>query len=162
MHLIPLGGKKAAGRQAIIDDRDYDLVSPYRWYCHEKRGIPYAAAAIKRQGRHDGTLLMHQLITGWSLTDHVDHDTLNNQRSNLRPATPGQNAQNRRSIRGTTSRYKGVAWNRRLKKWQAAIKIDGQSKYLGVFPVEEAAALAYNAAAEKAFGQYACLNEVAQ
>jgi hypothetical protein len=104
---------------------------------------------------------MHKLITGWPKTDHIDHDGLNNQRSNLRPATTAQNNHNQRPQRNTSSRFKGVTWHKRIGKWQAAIKVADKNRHLGVFPDEEDAARAYNAAAVEAYGEYAYLNEVA-
>ena len=162
MKEIPLGGKKAAGRVALVDDEDYGLVMGYRWHVKERRRAdrndgPYAVTTTP----YKSSLGMHQLITGWLMTDHIDRDGLNNQRSNLRPATRTQNAQNSRPKTGSSSRFKGVAWHRGVEKWQVTIKADGRHRYLGCFADEEEAALAYNAAALEAWGPYAYLNEVA-
>jgi hypothetical protein len=163
---IPLRGKKAAGRVALIDDEDWPLVAPYWWWVHEyqrKSGSlrgPYAKTEF-RLG--DGRLIkpyMHSLITGWPMTDHVNHDGLDNRRSNLRPATHAQNLHNQRLRDGTSSRYKGVTWHKRLGKWQAGLTIDSRYIYLGLYAGEEEAALAYNTAALEAFGDYAWLNPV--
>ena len=159
---VPLHGKKAAGRVALVDDEDYDLVMRYRWYVWEvlrKRGQsgPYAIAPIRRDGKQT-TIRMHMLITGWPMTDHIDHDGLNNQRSNLRPATPGQNMHNMRAHRDSFSRFKGVSWNYECNNWTAQICVNGRNRRLGGYPFEEDAARAYDAAAHEAFGEYACLN----
>lgn len=157
MKTVPLHGKKARGRVARVDDGDYDLVMQYRWYVKEvppepgKRGCgPYAVTST--------SILMHCLIMGIKGVDHRDHDGLNNQRSNLRPATQAQNMQNRRSQPGSTSTYKGVFWNRRSQRWQAKIKTNGRSRTLGLYVSEAEAALAYDEAAREMFGEYACLN----
>ena len=169
---VPLYGAKAAGRVALVDDGDYELVMRYRWNVKEvkprqrNRGIgPYAIAGFKTDplGRiaSDGrthTLLMHKLITGWPKTDHKDHDGLNNQRSNLRPTTDQQNHFNRRGDIDTTSRYKGVCWSKRKRRWTAHIMSSGESFYLGSFPSETEAAVAYDAAAADKHGTFACLN----
>ena len=52
---------------------------------------------------------MHRLITGWPMVDHVDHDGLNNQRHNLRPATDETNQHNNRGRLNSSSRYKNAA-----------------------------------------------------
>jgi hypothetical protein len=102
---------------------------------------------------------MHKLITGWPQTDHINHDGLDNRRGNLRPVTTIQNQQNRRPRAIASSKYKGVC-RHRDRKWLARICINGTQYHLGLFVTEEDAALAYNAAALEAFGEYAYLNQI--
>jgi hypothetical protein len=95
------------------------------------------------------------------LTDHINGDGLDNRRQNLRSCTHAQNFWNAQKQRQTcTSPYKGVTRRRnaRLAPWQAAIRIDGKSHYLGSFPSEWEAAMAYNQAATEYFGAFARLN----
>lgn len=127
MRTVLLHGAKAAGRVALVDDTDYDLVMQYRWTIWEVPAHnwgPYPVANV-RTGNSRIAKLMHQLITGYSLTDHINHDGLDNQRANLRPSTRQQNLANQRAIRGGTSRYKGVTWHARTSQWRARIKVDG-------------------------------------
>jgi hypothetical protein len=164
MMTVALSGKRAAGRVALIDDEDWPLVAPHLWWVLEferkgRRAGPYAYSKLIRDDGSQVPLYMHKLITGYPMTDHIDHDGLNNQRSNLRPATRSQNQQNRRSRTGTSS-FKGVHWVTAARRWRAAICINGTTRHLGHFASEEEAALAYNAAALQAFGAYACLNPV--
>lgn len=160
---VPLYGRKAAGRVALVDDADYELVMQHRWYVRERHepgqcpAGPYAVTGAKRNERVAGTA-MHILIMGRPWVDHIDHDTLNNQRSNLRPATPAENTYHSRPRTGTTSPYKGVHWSSRDRRWQARIKQHGRSIYLGNFTAEKNAALAYDVAARKLFGEFAVLN----
>lgn len=164
MKSVILHGRLAAGRVALVDDADWPLVAACRWSVFEvERSTggrptgPYAMASIRRDGRHT-TTLMHKLITGWPRTDHIDHDGLNNQRSNLRQATCAQNMHNRRPGTPHSSQYKGVSWSKRAGKWQALIKAEGKARWLGTFASEEQAAIAYNIAALELHGQFACLN----
>lgn len=164
MSRIPLRGPKAAGRVALVDSQDRRLVAGYSWRVLEvkregRRTATYACAQVSRDGR-EVTVYMHRLITGWPMTDHINHDGLDNRRRNLRPATSAQNAANRRPHIGSSSRYKGVGWNRRGRNWTAVINVGGRRWYLGHFTNEEDAALAYNAAALDAYGDYAWLNPV--
>ena len=163
MKTVPLSGAKAAGRVALVNDADYKLVSQYRWFVMERkiegqrtRG-PYAGAWIRHDGRRV-LLLMHKLITGWPLTDHKNHDGLDNRRRNLRNATKAQNNQNSRSRLGSSSQYKGVHWSTRQQRWRANIAHEGRVRSLGVFMSEEDAARAYDAAALQLYGEYAVLN----
>lgn len=149
---IPLHGQIAAGRVALIDIDDYELVSRHRWWVAAGK-YPYAVTDI--QGRR---VYMHGLITGFRKTDHEDLDELNNQRSNLRDGTDGRNEQHQRAQRGRSSKYKGVWRHSQNPAWIACITIAGRRRHLGSFRDEEDAARAYDAAAKEHFGEYALLN----
>jgi hypothetical protein len=81
---------------------------------------------------------------------------LNNQRSNLRPATPTQNRYNQPCRKDSCSGFKGVGIRR--KRWLAKIKVDGKTVHLGMFDDKESAARAYDAAARIHHGEFAYLN----
>jgi hypothetical protein len=153
---IPLGGRKGVGRVALVDDEDYDFLMRYRWFVQEDinpahRSGPYART--ESDGKH---LFMHNLLVDYPKPDHIDGDGLNNQKSNLRPATPSQSAMNRGNFSGTSSRYKGVTWGKR--NWAARITCNGETYNLGRFQSEVEAAVAYDTAARELFGEYARLN----
>lgn len=134
------------GNFAIVDEKDYDLVSKYSW-SNAKHGGAIAYSA----GRHDKSMIyMHKLILDNDQSvDHINRDPLDNRRANLRYATKQQNAAN--MDRG--SEWKGVT--KRRNKWLAQITVDGKNQYLGLFSTPEDAARAYDAAALEAFGEYA-------
>lgn len=147
---------------AFVDDRDYAEVSAFRWFV---RYVPQKGDRQQDQGPYavkslpgNRQISMHQFLTGWAMTDHIDHDGLNNQRSNLRPATKAQNLTNSRPRVGYSSSYKGVYWSRTARKWTAQIKIDRKSTHLGYYADEKEAAMAYDRAARQVFGEYAYLN----
>jgi len=159
---VPLYGRLARGRVALVDDADYELVMRYRWHAWEKRGRenkrddgPYAQASIRLEDDRKSTIRMHKLLAGWPQTDHRNGNGLDNQRSNLRPATKAQNNHNQKPRTGHSSRFKGVAWHMDTGKWQASIKVNGRQRYLGVFASEEEAAAVYTAAALQVQGEYA-------
>jgi hypothetical protein len=164
MRTIPLHGKTAAGRVALVDDEDYALVMAYRWCVKQReRGPgrtadgPYAQTDIRRDDGRMTTTKMHNLILGCKGIDHRNGDGLDNQRANLRVATRSQNAANQ-GPRAGTSQYKGVSWNRRDQKWHAQICHNRYVRCLGYFTSEEDAAHAYDVAAREAFGPFARLN----
>lgn len=170
MKTVPLYGKKAAGRVALVDDADYELVMQYRWnvreYVRPNGSIvgPYAFTGSKKNGRVVIVRLHRLLMPGAGQVDHEDGDGLNNQRSNLRPATDVQNHANQRKNstwrgRPTSSRFKGVYWSKARCKWVAQIQAGrGRRCHLGSFAEEADAARAYDAAAREVFGEYARVN----
>lgn len=91
------------------------------------------------------------------LTDHKNHNGLDNRKANLRNATHGQNQHNR-SPEGATSAFKGVCWNKRAKKWEVRICLNRRTIYLGRFVDEERAARAYDTAARQYHGEFAVIN----
>lgn len=77
--------------------------------------------------------------------DHIDGDRANNRPANLREVTVSQNAQNRRRPHRANP-YIGTSLCEGGNSWEARIKLNGKSTYLGRFPTAEAAHAAYVAA----------------
>ena len=161
MRTVPLYGNKAAGRVALVDDEDYDLVMQYRWNVHEcNRSSPCGPYAVTHGPRSPGnrpTIRMHNLIIGFSFVDHINHDGLDNRRENLRSASNQDNNRNRRKVMRGHSQFKGVTRAHKTR-WTARIRVNGRSVWLGYFRSEVDAALAYDAAARKYFGEFAYPN----
>ncbi len=160
MKLIQL----SRGQVALVDDEDFEELSKYNWYamwCRNSKKF-YAARNISTSKKH--TILMHRQILGLTdsrtQVDHEDSSGLNNQRYNLRIVTNQQNQFNQKRQLNSSSKYKGVTWREDMNKWVARIKINRKTKHLGCFIKETDAAIAYNEAARKLFGEFALLNEV--
>ena len=103
--------------------------------------------------------------------DHINHDTLDNRKQNLRLCTPSENRRNGRKHAKAKSKYKGVFYENQAKydgsrsggvpkKWRAYTRVAGKKINLGYYATEDDAARAYNQFALKNFGEFACLNEV--
>lgn len=150
------------GQFAIIDDADYEMVSRYRWrarWAKTSRSY-YAVSRLPGSNGKCVTILMHRVILGLNYRDglqgdHVNHDTLDNRRLNLRIASGVQNARNARKRSDNVSGFKGAsAWK---NKWKAQIAVDGEIIYLGLYDTPEAAHTAYCIAATKYHGEFACI-----
>lgn len=144
---------------ALVDDDDYEALSKFKWNASPTHsGTFYAARGAKKNNGKYATVLMHRIINKTPkgiLTDHINGDTLDNQKTNLRNVTYQQNRQNSKSKRGGYSKYKGVTWHKRDKCWTTKIVVNGEIINLGNFQNEEMASDAYNKAADQYFGEYA-------
>ena len=154
MIVIPL----TQGKFSKIDSQDWDLIKDYSWYFAKG----YAVTAIKQENGKQKTLGMHRLILGLTdpkiQADHINHNGLDNCRSNLRICTQQQNLMNKSSHKNSTSKYLGVSWHKRDNKWRSNIGFNGKIIYLGYFTNEKDAAKAYNTKAIELFGEFANLN----
>lgn len=147
------------GKFALVDDRDWEWLSQWKWYAMKHGNTWYAAR--KESGVFRKTVLMHRAIAGPSNdkeTDHQDGNGLNNVRSNLRVCSKAENLRNQRLPRNNSSGFKGVSWKQKNQKWVANISSDGKKIHLGYFESPKEAALAYDFAARKMFGDFARTN----
>ena len=148
--------------KAMVSDQDYTYLMQWKW---QVSSDGYAKRDVARNGRKR-RVYMHRIITQRAnkgakpQVDHWNHNRLDDRRRNLRPATKQENMANRGPQRNNTSGYKGVYWDKSRLLWLAAIKVNGQMKFLGRWPTRKAAARAYNKAARIYFGDYAHLNKV--
>jgi len=178
MKLIPLSGA-GGGHSAIVDDDDYEWLSKMKWYVvrcgYAKQYLSVRTRLLKvwddgyTWGRAE---TMHRVILGKETQlsrdihiDHINNNTLDNRKENLRPCTRAENIRNsvkRRTNNGKpcSSKYKGViaypySGN---KPWNAQIRHNGVLHNLGYFSSEEEAALAYDEKARELNGEFARTN----
>lgn len=146
------------GHKAIVDDEDCDRLSQWRWNISTCNGGVYATRWERESGSERRQLVrMHVEIMNppaGMLVDHINGDTLDNRRCNLRVCTKGQNQMNMRRNSRNTSGYRGVHWNKKNKKWTAMIRVANKKHYLGLFESVEAAAAAYAEASRKYHGEF--------
>jgi hypothetical protein len=150
--LIPL----TQGQNAIVDTSDYDWLNQWNWYANWSE-VTHSFYAVRTLNH----VRMAREILGCDSTkeaDHINHDTLDNRRINLRKVNKQENATNKRMYQSNTSGFIGVSWNKHKQKWTASIGYRGEIIYVGAFPSSEEAARARDKLAKMYHGEFAVLN----
>ncbi len=134
--------------KCILDDEYYEFFKHIN--CRiTKDGYVYFSDVSKCQ-------LLHRVILGIDdkkiIVDHINGNTLDNRKQNLRACTIAQNIRNSKISKNNKSGYKGVCFYKRDGVWVASIVLNRETIYLGRFETPEAAAEAYDAASIKYHG----------
>ena len=159
------------GQVTKVDASDYDWLSQWKWMAmwNPNTNSFYAkrnATVGELQKGYPTNVMMHRFIAGVPVkagrriqVDHENHDTLDNQRSNLRCVNPSQSGMNRTMRSDNKSGYKGVHWHSQCDKWVAGIVFtkDGKRHHisLGLYEDPKEAHAAYCEAAKKYHGEFA-------
>jgi hypothetical protein len=143
-----------------VDEDVLGALKDQNWAARPSSGLIYV---IRSVGSDETPEALHRVLMGVVdpsvEVDHINCDTLDNRRSNLRATDDTGNAMNQRKTRRRSrSRFKGVGWFAKISKWGAQITHNGSKRYLGVFVNEVDAARAYDAEARLHHGAFARLN----
>ena len=142
--------------QFKIDKEDFDRVKELCWNYNGKGYI----VSRERNGRESKTILLHRYVMGVHnesrriVVDHINHDTLDNRKQNLRVCTQRENSMNVSLPKNNTSGVRGVRWDSEKRKWHAYIYQNKKSKFLGYFDNFDDAVKARKDAEELWFGEY--------
>lgn len=157
------------GMVALVDQADYEFLMQWNWHARKGDAFDkyYATRAVHipagDKKRKQTSIQMHNVIMpppeGMEI-DHINSNSLDNRRCNLRACTHLQNRWNSRPQHGSSSKYKGVSFQKATNYYKAYIIVRGIYKHLGCYPDENDAARAYNRAARVEHGEYAKLNPV--
>lgn len=142
----------------LVDEEDFTLLSHHKWYAAKRGYGYYAQRTVKRK-----TVQMHRVVLNAAKGEQVDHinrNTLDNRRCNLRIASHSQNEWNRGKQKNNRSGYKGVIYSERDKIFTARIRIYSKLIHLGTFKDKKDAARAYNEAAKRHHGEFAYVNKI--
>lgn len=142
-----------------VDDEDYERISTMSWHPKKnKNDIYFEHSFWCKELNRPRTISLQRVIMGCAFgdgkcVDHINGDTLNNCKSNLRITDANGNAKNQR-VRKNKSGYKGVDIDR-YGRYRARITVNFKTITLGTFATPEEAHEAYKQAASKYFGEYA-------
>lgn len=162
MKTIIIISKKHGTHSVLVDDEDHAELTKrpwFLWMC--ECGNLYAKTRYLDPNNPRKRFPMHRVIMGITdpkiMVDHKDRNTLNNQKSNLRIATPRQNSVNRKpkSKLGVKGVIKAPSGN-----YSVSLRINGVVRHMGTFPTIKAAALKYNELAKAEYGEFAYQNPV--
>ena len=152
------------GKEALVDEEDYEWLNKYRWHAAKHRYTFYAVRAIWNKGRQVN-IKMHREILGLKyldgkLGDHRDRNGLNNRRRNLRVATTSLNGYNAKIKTSNSSGYRGVNIMKThgYQYWRARISVCRKRVCCGIYDNPISAAIAYDNAALEYYGADANLN----
>lgn len=145
--IILYSKKQEEVARTIIDLDDIDKVKNYKWYL-DGRGYVYCGT-IRNS--------LHRLIINCpedKVIDHINHNKLDNRKSNLRTCTQQQNTINRSKTSRNTSGYVGVCYKPKINKWQSYITVNKKPMHLGYYNTLEEAIEVRKQAEIKYFGEY--------
>jgi hypothetical protein len=144
------------GYEVLIDREDSDKVAEFGpWYMNspspdKKVGRFYFAHNLPERNGKRECVRLHRMITGATkgqIVDHINGDTLDCRKVNLRITDAHTNATNAKAY----SENRGVNWDAEYSKWRARIQVNGKSVSLGRHDTKDQAIAAYKKA-EKEYG----------
>lgn len=111
-------------QKAKVNVEDYQRVNQYKWHaCYNYHTSSFYAANSKYFGRkfckhRVKVIYLSRFIMNapkGKVVDHINHDTLDNRRENLRVITNTKNLQNRKgACKHSKSGIRNVHWHKRL------------------------------------------------
>jgi len=109
---------------ALVDERDFERLNQYRWHVYARNGYHYPVAQVDGKRAY-----MHRLLCGvpGRFVDHINGDTLDNRRANLRAVTPRENGRNQHVAAQSNTGVRNV--HRQRSGYVARVN----RKYLGCF-----------------------------
>jgi hypothetical protein len=129
------------GKVAIVDGADFEWLSQWKWRAHPNKRLDHHCP-IKWYARCAANGYLHRFIMGAPQDFQVDHlngDSLDNRRQNLRLCSHAQNMQNRRFPAGVAG-FRGVRWDHERRRYRAVIEVNRKRVHLGHYRSAEVAA----------------------
>jgi hypothetical protein len=155
----------------LIDHEDWVAISSLGFrvrVSRDDKGYIHSRVCGTQRDGHPQVLVLSRFLMGLLrdsgdvVVDHINGNSLDNRRCNLRVCTRQQNNINRRKSINTraTSRYKGVYYDKRYNRYYVRVYKDGKKVYGKACQTEVEAALEYNRVAAELFGRFASPNAI--
>ena len=145
-------GTLSDGTKFLIDADMIEAVSEHYWKFKEKKKY------IISSGRNDGLIRLHRFVLGLTdenvIVDHINRNTLDCRRENLRIVTDQQNSMNKSLQKNSTTGYTGVVYLKDKNRYRSVIGLNKRRIYLLTSASPEECAQAYNIAADLIFGEF--------
>lgn len=123
--------------KVLIDDEDYHKVMSQRWYPNRRKSgkrVYFLSHYLLENGEKKNIQLhryiMNCHINDLSIIDHINGDTLDNRKCNLRKCTIAENSRNSMLSISNTSGYKGVSFFKQREKWKAEITLNSKTYHI--------------------------------
>src|ERR1035437_6831210 len=154
------------GESIIVDNEDFERLNKHIWRLKKRKNADDSIQIVRN-------VYKNRKKTMFSLANEIFNEShysivirkncykLDFRKSNLEIHSKQQleHVRGKRNIQ-TSSKYKGVFLRKRERKWESQIYVNYKQKHLGYFLNETDAAMAYNAAVLKYFGEHAFLNKI--
>ena len=130
------------GYETVVDDEWYPVLTKWAWKVRITKNKVYA----QRSAAGGEAVIMHRYImmaTGRSEIDHINGNSLDNRRENLRFCTRSMNMHNRGPQKNNKTGYKGVCFDKSRGKYIASISCNRKQYNLGRYKTAEEARDAY-------------------
>ena len=155
-----------SGYQVLVDDEDVERLSQYTWWVDNSVLRRHNRYYFRTKAYFDGVyrvMKLHRYIMGCkymdgTVIDHINNNTLDNRKSNMRFCTQKENARNKRRETRNNSGYKGAKIDKKSGKYVATIKYEQKNYHLGSYFDIIDAATAYDDVARLLFGEFALVN----
>lgn len=137
----------------IIDEECYEKIAGYSLHVNSKG---YAEVRFT-ENKKLKSILIHRVVVSAGkneIVDHVNGNTLDNRKENLRIVTRNQNMQNCKTYKSSSTGFKGVSWHSSAKKYIARIQVNKSRMIIGYYDDINDAILARKEASKKYHGEY--------
>lgn len=165
-NIIEVFSKKLGYKKILVDPEDLAILSKHKWSLIRPKNIIYAVrrSKINEELPYRTLIFMHRFIMhpdSNSIIDHKNGNGLDNRKLNLRVCSYSENLANvGKSIKKSSSIFKGVSFCSRRKNWMAQIMHHGKSVFVGRYKTESEAAINWNKKAKEINGEFAFQNAV--
>ena len=146
------------GFSVVIDDEDKNAISNYNWQVNDYSSERIYFYVYKRENQNKRKkIYLHRFImkaVGGNIVDHINGNTLDCRKINMRITDRTGNARNSRIGKNNISGYKGVSWAKNARKWRVRIMFENKYKHIGYFETKEEAYSSYCESSKKYHGEF--------